>query len=143
MSRSSLSEVAIFYLINLHVSRLFWSSDSGVLSQFSHCAPDTKVVYKAVSRFPQCANDLSFWLPGAEAEFSDNDLYDLVRDVGGDLVEQVTLIDRFQHPKTGSVSRCYRIVYRHMTKTLTQDEVTVVHKGIEKEAAERLGVTVR
>ena len=100
-------------------------------------------MYKSVSKFPQCVNDLSFWLPGAEDEFSDNDLYDLVRDVGGDLVEQVTLIDRFQHPKTGSVSRCYRIVYRHMTKTLTQDEVTVVHKDIEKEAAGRLGVTVR
>jgi phenylalanyl-tRNA synthetase alpha chain len=26
--------------------RLFWSTDSGFLSQFQHCDPDTKVTYK-------------------------------------------------------------------------------------------------
>jgi phenylalanyl-tRNA synthetase alpha chain len=30
----------------------------------------------------------------------------------GDLVESVKLRDEFTHPKTGRVSKCYRIVYR-------------------------------
>ena len=43
-------------------------------------------------RFPQCTNDLSFWLPAAtegQEKLSPNDFYDLVREVGGDQVEQV------------------------------------------------------
>ena len=42
--------------------------------------------------FPQCTNDLSFWLPLAaegQEKLSPNDFYDLVREVGGDQVEQV------------------------------------------------------
>jgi len=122
--------------------RLFWSTDTGFLGQFSHCQPDTKVTYKPVSKFPQCINDLSFWLENEE-DFSANDLYDLVREIGGDTVEQVTLMDRFSHPKTGKVSHCYRIVYRDMTKTLTQEEVNELHDKISSEATEKLGVTVR
>lgn len=75
--------------------RLFWSNDSGFLNQFSDKNLDNLVKYKAVSTFPQCSNDLSFWLPenlGFE-EFSANDFYDIARDVGGDIIEQVILLE--------------------------------------------------
>ena len=42
---------------------------------------------QAVSQFPQCINDLSFWVPNEQ--FDSNDFYEIVRDVGGDIVEQV------------------------------------------------------
>lgn len=45
-------------------------------------------------------------------EFSENNLCELVRSIGGDLVEEVTLIDNFTNKKTGRTSNCYRIVYR-------------------------------
>jgi len=126
--------------------RLFWSTDTGFLSQFSEAGPDSKIEYKATSKFPQCVNDISFWLPKAEEGddlFSPNDFYDLVRDIGGDLVEQVKLVDEFTHPKKGLNSQSYRIVYRHMSKTLTQDEANVLHKSIEAAASDSLGVTIR
>ena len=126
--------------------RLFWSTDTGFLSQFSGASPDTRLTYKAHSKFPQCTNDLSFWLPSKETEgdlFSPNDFYDLVRDVGGDIVEQVRLVDEFTHPKTGRTSQCYRIVYRHMSKTLTQAEANQTHKSIEEAAVRSLDVTIR
>lgn len=53
------------------------------------------------------------------------------------------LVDEFRHPKTGRVSHCYRIVYRHMEYTLTQDEVNSVHAKVEAAVTEKLGVTVR
>ncbi|RUS79125.1 hypothetical protein EGW08_013103 [Elysia chlorotica] len=120
--------------------RLFWSTDSGFLHQFRDKHFEDQVTYKAVSKYPQCTNDISFWIPEG---FTPNDFYDLVRSVSGDLVEQVDLIDEFKHPKTGRVSHCYRIVYRHMEKTLTQAEVNSVHKDIENLASKQLSVEIR
>jgi len=126
--------------------RLFWSQDSGFTSQFNTDDHNKHIVYKEISRSPQCINDMSFWLPTSSPElpaegYSENDFYDLVRSVGGDLIEQVEMIDEFQ--KKGRTSHCYRIVYRHMHRTLTQDEVNTVHKRIEAEAASQLGVELR
>lgn len=121
--------------------RLFWSHDSGFLHQFKGNCND-KVVYKRVSQFPQCINDLSFWLPD-EQQYSNNDFYDLVRNIGGDIIEQVVLVDEFTHPKTGKKSHCYRIIYRHMERTLLQKEVNEVHKEIENAARLKLGVIIR
>lgn len=121
--------------------RLFWSNDTGFLSQFITNNVNDNITYKAISAMPQCTNDISFWLP--EHEYSSNDFYDLVRNVGGDIIEQVNLVDNFKHPKTGKTSHCYRITYRHMERTLTKDEVNVIHKKIENDAKELLGVTLR
>ncbi|XP_044763272.1 probable phenylalanine--tRNA ligase, mitochondrial [Coccinella septempunctata] len=122
--------------------RLFWSTDSGFLNQFKFAKVDAKVIYKPVSQYPQCSNDISFWLP-QDKEYAENDFYDLVRTVGGDIVEQVILKDDFKHPKTGKRSHCYRIVYRHMERTLKQEEVNIIHKKIEEEASKSLFVTIR
>lgn len=123
--------------------RLFWSNDSGFLNQFITSDISSKITYKPISQYPQCTNDISFWLPDFECKYNSNDFYDLVRTVGGDMIEQVSLVDSFKHPKTAKTSHCYRIIYRHMEKTLTQDEVNQVHKDIERSASEMLGVTIR
>lgn len=76
-------------LYNIPDIRLFWSTDSGFLNQFNEHKKNLE--YKAVSQYPQCTNDLSFWLPSNTNidDFCLNDFYDLVRDIGGDIVEQV------------------------------------------------------
>ena len=56
---------------------------------------------------------------------------------------QVRLIDEFVHPKTKRRSHCYRITYRHMERTLTQQEVNAIHERIGDEAKLKLGVTLR
>ncbi|GAB0090058.1 Phenylalanyl-tRNA synthetase [Sergentomyia squamirostris] len=124
--------------------RLFWSRDSGFLNQFTGNMPPGKV-YKAVSVFPQCSNDLSFWLPGQTGaeSFDANDLYDVVRSVGGDVVEQVHLQDQFKHPKTGRTSLCFRIIYRHMERTLTQAEVNGIHRRIAENLVEKFNIEIR
>lgn len=122
--------------------RIFWSNDSGFLNQFENVTKDGRIKYKPVSIYPQCINDISFWLP-KEKPFCSNDFYELAREYGGHLVEQVKLIDQFQHPKTKNVSHCYRIVYRHLERTLNKEEVNEVHKLIETNATKILGVKLR
>ncbi|XP_034948292.1 probable phenylalanine--tRNA ligase, mitochondrial [Chelonus insularis] len=122
--------------------RLFWSTDTGFLKQFRFEDPDTNVVYQPISIYPQLANDISFWYP-ENNNFCVNDFYDIVREVGGDYVEQIDLIDEFVHPKTERKSQCYRIVYRHMERTLTQKEVNVIHAKIAETLEKELKVEVR
>lgn len=122
--------------------RLFWSNDSGFLNQFKNLPRDGRIKYKPISIYPQCTNDISFWLP-EEKPFCSNDFYELVGEIGGQIVEQVKLIDQFQHPKSKKISHCYRIVYRHLEKTLNQEEVNEVHKLIEANATKILGVKIR
>uniref|UniRef100_A0A1A8E4J6 Phenylalanine--tRNA ligase, mitochondrial n=2 Tax=Nothobranchius kadleci TaxID=1051664 RepID=A0A1A8E4J6_NOTKA len=128
--------------------RVFWSQDERFLEQFRVSDIHQPVCFQPLSKYPPLHNDISFWLPDASdgsgpQNFSENDFYDLVRSVGGDLVEKVTLVDQFTHPKTGRRSQCYRIIYRHMERTLTQQEVRQVHEQIERCAESELGVQGR
>ncbi|XP_053324195.1 phenylalanine--tRNA ligase, mitochondrial isoform X2 [Spea bombifrons] len=121
--------------------RLFWSENELFLKQFHVSDINQKVQFKTFSKYPALTNDISFWLP--REGYSENDFYDLVRNIGGDLVEQVSLVDQFTHPKKQKISHCYRITYRHMERTLTQMEINTLHKNIEKSAVEELGVEGR
>lgn len=71
--------------------RLFWSTDSGFLCQFHESKTTAQMEYKPVSKFNQCYMDVSFWLPDTYTleNFPVNSFYALVREAGGDLVEQV------------------------------------------------------
>lgn len=124
--------------------RLFWSRDTGFTSQFKGITDVWEdKVYKAVSTFPQCKSDLSFWLPPDHEDYSPNDFYDLARTVGGDIIEQIDLIDDFLNKKTGRRSHCYRIIYRSHEKTFTQAEVNDVHGEIGNQAVKQFNVQIR
>ncbi|KAK7054891.1 phenylalanyl-tRNA synthetase alpha subunit, mitochondrial [Paramarasmius palmivorus] len=65
--------------------RLFWSTDPRFLSQFK---PGEITTFKPYSKYPACYKDVSFWTAQG-TELHENDFCDLVRDVAGDLVEDV------------------------------------------------------
>ena len=123
--------------------RLFWSNDSGFLNQFVTDDVQKRITYVPISHYPQCTSDISFWLPEDVTSYCANDFYDLARNIGTDFIEQISLVDEFTHPKTGKVSHCYRIVYRHMAKTLTHKEVNFIHKKIGEKAVAQLKVDLR
>lgn len=113
--------------------RLFWSTDPRFTSQFSLSKGITK--FKPFSRHPVCYKDISFWRPDG---FEPNDFFELTREAGQDLIERVELLDDFQ--KDGRRSLCYRISYRSMERSLTNEEVDaiqfrlrdlLVSKGVE------------
>ncbi|KAJ1945052.1 phenylalanyl-tRNA synthetase alpha subunit, mitochondrial [Linderina macrospora] len=119
--------------------RLFWSSDPRFTNQF---APGQINTFRAFSRHPPCPKDVSFWLPQG-GEFHENDLMDLVREVAGDLVEGVKLVDEFTHPKTGKSSRCYRINYCSMDRNVTHEEINEIQDRVRDQMVQRLGITLR
>ncbi|XP_054621615.1 phenylalanine--tRNA ligase, mitochondrial isoform X2 [Dunckerocampus dactyliophorus] len=130
-------------LYNIPDIRIFWSQDERFLKQFQVDDIHQAVRFQALSKYPPLQNDISFWLPSDERDFDANDFYELVRSVAGDLVEKVSLVDDFTHPKSGRRSNCFRIVYRHTERTLSQQEVGLVHQRIERSAERELGVEGR
>lgn len=73
--------------------RLFWSKDPRFLSQFDPSVKDEGLTFKAFSKYPHVARDISFWV---SSEFSQNSFYDLVRSIAGDLVETASMVNLYQ-----------------------------------------------
>ncbi|MDI1491975.1 MAG: phenylalanyl-tRNA synthetase alpha subunit, mitochondrial [Ramalina farinacea] len=132
--------------------RLFWSKDPRFLGQFS-TADDIKP-FVPFSKHPACYKDVSFWLRSSSSaaggglrsnsqDFHENDMMEIVRDVGGDLVEDVKMIDEFAHPVSGRKSICYRINYRSLERTLKNEEADRLHEGVRTRLVEKLGVELR
>lgn len=145
-------------LFNIPDIRLFWSTDQRFLGQFAGASANLDLVRRFVpfSRHPECYKDVSFWLrpssspgpgnTGAGAQhddFHENDVMEVVRSVGGDVVEDVKLVDQFTHPKTGRKSLCYRINYRSLERTLTNAETNKMHDEVTRQLVEKLGVEIR
>ena len=145
--------------------RLFWSKDARFLSQF--CEQKAIRRFVPFSKYPPCFKDVSFWLrsssnaaggastihpPGSATphlptitltSFHENDVMEIAREVCGDLVEDVRLTDEFVHPKTSRRSLCYRINYRSLERTLTNDETNQLHERLRMLLVDRLGVELR
>lgn len=136
--------------------RLFWSQDERFLGQFRGVSENLENLKRFVpfSKYPACYKDVSFWLKSSSSsaggglsansqDFHENDVMEIVRGIGGDVVEDVTLFDQFTHPKTGRKSLCYRINYRSLEKTLTNYVANELHNRVKAELVEKLGVELR
>ncbi|GMM35812.1 phenylalanine--tRNA ligase [Saccharomycopsis crataegensis] len=123
--------------------RLFWSLDERFSKQFKENTITNFVPY---SKYPGTQRDISFWLPKSvenSAPFHSNDFFEIAREFGGDLIENVSIVDEFTHPKTGKSSKCYRINYQSMDKTLTNEQVNEINEAIRKALTERFEVELR
>ncbi|KAJ7097922.1 phenylalanyl-tRNA synthetase [Mycena belliarum] len=119
--------------------RLFWSTDERFLSQFTDKAITT---FQPYSKYPSCFKDVSFWTR-QDIPLHENDFCDVVRDVAGDLVEDVKQIDSFCHPKTNRTSLCYRINYRSMDRSLSNEEANEIQLQVISRLEEQFGVEIR
>ena len=123
--------------------------------------------FKSYSRYPPCYKDMSFWLPvdsghasagGRGRQWHENDYCEIVREVAGDLVETVeqvsvacdklwsslsAQIDDFAHPKTGRKSKCYRLNYRSMDRSLSNDEVNALQDQVISRVVSEMGIEMR
>lgn len=142
--------------------RLFWTQDPRFLGQFASASSNQVsaaggqttvgpapakhkpklLTFKPYSKYPACYKDVSFWLPQAR-KFHENDLFEIIRDRVGDLVEDVVKIDDFVHPKTNKQSLCYRINYRSMDRSLENEEVNQLHADVLARLVDQLAIEIR
>ena len=61
----------------------------------------------------------------------------------GDIAEEVKLIDEFTHPKHGRTSNCFRITYRSMERSLTDEEINKIQDQVRADTVTKLGVELR
>lgn len=116
--------------------RLFWSKDERFLRQFSDASLHQK--FQPFSLYPCIEKHVSFWIDG---EFHEHDFYQLARAMGGDLVESVSIIDRFH--KKGRQSLCFNVVFRSLHRNLTHNEINEIHERLREESARSLPITLR
>lgn len=118
--------------------RLLWSDDERIKNQLK-----LGTTYKEVSKYPPVVRDISFVVDNT---FVLNDYFDAIRDVGGDLVEQVELIDKYENKEKfgeGKISYTFRITYRSIERTLTNEEVNKFHAEIEAKTEKDFSAEVR
>lgn len=117
--------------------RLFWTDDPRFHKQFKS---GEVVQFKPYSKYPPVFKDIAFWIPD---EYQENDFYELARSLAGELVEQIQEIDSFQHPKTQRTSKCYRVTYRSMDRSLTDVEINRIQDSLRDQAALKLEIELR
>ncbi len=118
--------------------RLLWSNDERVRKQLK-----LGNKFKEVSKYPPITRDISFVVA---MDFIPNNYFDLIRDIGGDLVEEVRLIDKYENSEkfgTGKISYTYRIIYRSNERTLTTAEIDPIQQKIYDETKRQFSAEVR
>jgi phenylalanyl-tRNA synthetase alpha chain len=118
--------------------RLLWSDDERVKKQLK-----LGQKFVEVSKYPPVVRDISFVVDNT---FIPNDYFDLVRDVVGDMAEEMALIDKYENAVKfgeGKVSYAYRITYRSLDRTLTSVEVDELHKKLEEATVSTFGAKIR
>lgn len=124
--------------MNLPDIRLLWSDDPRVTRQLKLAQQ-----YKEVSKFPSITRDISFVVKN---DFIPNNYFELIRDIGGDLVEEVSLLDKYENAEKfgeGKISYTYRIIYRSNERTLTIEEIEPVQEKIIKETESQFKADIR
>lgn len=121
--------------------RLLRSTDPRVLKQLA----DLDHIYQEVSKYPPITRDISFIVD--KATFNINRFYEIAREVIGDeYIEEMKLLDEFENAAkfgAGKKSYTFRIVYRHLDRTLTNEEVDKLHHALEEQVRKEFSATVR
>ncbi len=118
--------------------RLLWSKDERVIKQLK-----LGQKYVEVSKYPPIVRDISFIV---DKTFEPNNYFDLIRDIGGDLVEEVELLDKYENAEKfgpDKVSYTYRITYRSTERTLETSEVDPLQDEVYKQTAEQFNAELR
>ncbi|MFH0891115.1 MAG: hypothetical protein V1856_03725 [Candidatus Liptonbacteria bacterium] len=118
--------------------RLLWSEDERIKRQLK-----LGNIFKEVSKYPPITRDISFVV---DKSFVPNNYFDLIRDIGGDLIEEVSLLDKYENAEkfgADKLSYTYRIIYRSTERTLQTEEIEPIQNKIIEGTKNQFGGEVR
>jgi len=118
--------------------RLLWSEDPRVTKQLK-----LGQKFAEVSKYPPITRDISFVVAST---FVPNNYFDLIREIGGDLIEQVELLDKYENAEkfgAGKTSYTYRVVYRSPERTLKTEEVDPLQNRLYEETKKQYNAELR
>ncbi len=98
--------------------------------------------FKALPKFPAVRRDLSLLIP---SEVTSEKIISLIKNTGGELIEQVDLFDVYEGKQIPENFRSlgYTLTYRSASKTLTDAGVNDLHQKISRQLIDNLKVKVR
>ncbi len=129
------------FLYGIKDAKLLWTSDDRYFRQFEHSL--SPFHSQSVSQFPlSWVFDLSFW-ENPDKPFNELLFCDIFRDCAGDIIDSLTLIDRYHDPTSGQRSRCYRQVFRSCDGALSYTKSHDYQKYIRLKLAKEMGIILR
>jgi phenylalanyl-tRNA synthetase beta chain len=98
--------------------------------------------YQPLPRYPAVLRDIAVVVPD---DVSSEEVVALIREAGGELVDNVALFDlyRGQQIPQGSRSLAFAVTYRDPSRTLSDEAVSVKHQDIQDALAARFGASLR
>lgn len=98
--------------------------------------------FTPLPRYPSVIRDIAIL---AKDDVPSSKIVGVISEAGKGLIEDIRLFDLYdgEQVSKGYKSLAYSITYRSLNKTLTENEVGMVHEKIVKLLGERLGVGVR
>ncbi len=118
--------------------RLLWSKDPRIVGQLK-----LGQKFVEVSKYPPITRDISFVVG---SDFVPNNYFDLIRDIGGNLVEQVELKDKYEDEQKfgkNKVSYTYRVIYRSLERTLRTEEIEPLQNKLIEETKRQFQAEIR
>ncbi|PIR38290.1 MAG: hypothetical protein COV34_01625 [Candidatus Zambryskibacteria bacterium CG10_big_fil_rev_8_21_14_0_10_42_12] len=86
---------------------------------------DDTVETKPVSSYPFVLRDIAVWTPDGTQE---SDVYDIIKEQGGELLVRIALFDEFK--KDGKTSYAFNLVFQSHERTLTDEEINQIMEKI-------------
>ncbi|MBE7385950.1 MAG: phenylalanine--tRNA ligase subunit beta [Leptolyngbya sp. SIO1E4] len=122
----------------VYVFQLNWSALVTCLATSKQKA----VKFSPYSTFPASDRDLAFYAP---ISVSVADLKKVMAKTGGKLLESVTLFDEYRGESVpqGQHSLAFRLVYRALDRTLTDEDIDPVHQKVRAALEKQFQVSLR
>ncbi len=128
MPKMHIPDIRIFRAADQRITQQRWSLEH---------------IYEDISKYPSTYRDISFMVPKSTHI---NAYYTLIRDLAGDIVEEVQLLDTYENEQKlwkDMISYTFRIVYRSHERTLLNDEINEIQTQIRDQTQKQLSAQLR
>ncbi|GAB1599896.1 ferredoxin-fold anticodon-binding domain-containing protein 1 homolog [Argonauta hians] len=139
---STLSQVCF----SIEAKYLLWEPDFrkySIQSSTSMKSNISKPCFVPLTLYPlQFQHDMSFW-ECSNMSFDELQFHQIIRDITGDCVMSVCLIDTYKDPDTRRTSRCYRLTFQSWHRCLSYNTSWKLQSLLRLQVAQQMSIILR